>query len=404
MSRRASCEVNGGVTSSRYGLSASLRLLLLGALLTPLLACQGFFQCENKAACPSTTTTTTTNTTDVAYVAYTTSAGSSVITGYNVAGGALTAINTVMLPFVPEAMAVNAANTRLYVASVPGYASRGIYEYTISSTGALSAANSGSALATDLVGAMAISADGNYLFTLQSTGLTLTEYTVNASSGALTSVGILTVPSFSCGLSVTIPVLPTCSIAVSPENNYVVAALGSQGDAVFTYSSSSGITNNGAYSQITAGASSADFSVALDTLNRLYIAQTATISSWAIASTGNTNRGTYTYPSGSIPRSVVVSSDAAFVYTADAGTSRVTGFATGTTTALTTLSGSPYTAPANVAALGLDNTGDYLVAAGYSATAGVQLFSISSAGLLTATKSAATSTATQYPVLVAMSH
>jgi hypothetical protein len=52
----------------------------------------------------------------------------------------------------------------------------------------------------------------------------------------------------------------------------------------------------------------------------------------------------------------------------------------------------------------VDNTGSYLVAVGYDATAGVQLFSISTTGVLASLKSAATSTATQYPVLVAMTH
>ncbi len=184
----------------------------------------------------------------------------------------------------------------------------------------------------------------------------------------------------------------------------MVAALGTQGVAVFGYSSSTGITNNGAFSQITAATASGDFSVVLDGSDNLYIAQTSAITAWGIASSGNTNRGTYTYPSGSVPRSVVVDADSKYVYTADVGLGTITGFGTGTTTALTLLAGSPYAAPASVAALGIDSTNGYLVAAGYDANAGVQLYSIGSAGALTAVHSAATSTAKQDPVLVAMSH
>ncbi len=387
-------------------LSRGARMLLLGASMLPLVACSNFFQCENKTACPSSGTGTggDTSSGDYAFVSYTTTGGSSVIAGYNVAGGALTAVNTVTLPFVPIAMAVNPANTRLYVASVPGIANPGIYEYAIGTDGTLTAAQNGAALATDLVGAMTLSSDGNYLYILQAAGLILNQYTVNSTADTLKISGVLTVPAASCVPSATTPVLPSCSVAVSPAQNYVVAALGTQGAAVFGYSSSTGITNNGVFSQILAATASGDFSVVLDGGDNLYISQTNSITAYGIAATGNTNRGTYAYPSGSVPRSVVVDSNSKFVYTADVGLGKITGFGTGTTTALTLLTGSPYAAPASVAALGIDNTDAYLVAAGYDANAGVQLYAIGTAGALTAVKSAGTSTATQYPVLVAMSH
>ncbi len=390
---------------SEWGRPAAAAVLSLALL--PLVACNSFFQCENKPACPTTTTTTTTPTTgtvDYAFVSSTSTAGTSVVTGYNIASGALTAINTVTLPFVPVAMAVNAANTRLYVASVAGYSQFGIYEYTIGTDGSLTAANNGAALVNDSVGTMMMSPDGNYLYTLQSAGLTLTQYTVDTSTGALTESGVLTVPSLSCAPNATVPVLPQCALAVSPAKDFVVAALGTQGDYIFGFGSTTGITGNGASSNITAGTNSGDFSLAIDGSNNLYIAQTGSITTWALASTGNTNRGSYTYPAGSIPRSVVVDGQSKFVYTADVGLGKITGFATGTTTALTVLSGSPYAAPASVAALGVDSTNAYLVAAGYSASAGVQLYAIGTTGVLTPVTSAATSTATQYPVLVAMSH
>ncbi len=398
-------------TAQEKGVRQAAKVLVLGATLLPLLACGNFFQCENKPACPASGGSGgggDTTAGDFAYVSYTTTAGSSVITGYNIAKGALTTINAVTLPFVPIAMVVNPANTRLYVASVPGIANPGIYEYAIGTDGTLSSANSGGALATDLVGAMAISPDGNYLYTVQSTGsigLTMTQYTVKTSPDTLTSSGVLTLPpSLPCTLSASKPVLPLCSVTVSPEKDYVVASLGTSGDAVFGYSSSEGITNNGAFSQITAGTNSGDFSSVIDSADNLYLAQTSTMTVVGLASSGNTNRGTYTYPAGSIPRSVVVDSAATFVYTADVGLGKITGFATGTTTALTVLSGSPFAAPASVAALGVDNTDGYLVAVGYDANAGVQLYSVATTGVLTPVKSTGTSTATQYPVLVAMSH
>src|SRR5579875_4099754 len=77
------------------GVVRVLGLGVLGALLLPLMACNNFFQCENKPACPASTGTGTgtgsSSTLDFAFVSYTNSAGNAVITGYNIAGGALTA-------------------------------------------------------------------------------------------------------------------------------------------------------------------------------------------------------------------------------------------------------------------------------------------------------------------------
>ncbi|HLI75503.1 MAG TPA: beta-propeller fold lactonase family protein [Acidobacteriaceae bacterium] len=386
-----------------------LGLSTLAALLLPLTGCGNFFQCENKPACPASTGTGTgtgsSSTVDFAFVSYTNSAGNAVITGYNIAGGALTAINTVTLPFVPIAMAVNPKNNLLYVASVPGYStSPGVYDFNIGTDGTLTQANGGAALVTDLVGAMTISPDGNYLYTVEATNQTTTQWTINSTTGGLTSSGSLLVSALSCAPTVAAPVLPECSVAVSPKEDYVVASLGTAGDAVFPYTSTGGVPNATPFTTIPAGTSSGDFSVALDASDNVYIAQTGTITVYGLTSTGATNRGYYTYPSGSVPRSTVVDPSSKFVYTADVGLGQITGFATGTTTALTLLTGSPFTAPASVSALGIDSTDTYLVAVGYDASAGVQLYSIAASGVLSAIKSAGTSTQTQNPVLVAMSH
>lgn len=382
---------------------------VLGCLLLPVTGCGSFFACEGKAACPTTTTGTGTGTTtssvDFAFVSYTTAAGASVITGYNLAGGALSAINSVSLPFVPIAMVVNPKNSLLYVASVPGASSPGIYAYAIGSDGTLSAANSGAALVTDFIGAMTVSPDGYYLYTVESTNQTMTQWTINQTSGGLTNSGPLTVLALSCAPLATTPVLPGCSVAVSPKKDFVMASLGTSGDAVFQYSSTGGVPNATPFTTVTAGTASGDFSVAIDASDYAYVAQTSTLTVFALSSSGVTQRGTtYSYPSGSIPRSTVVDTTSKFVYTADAGTSKISGFATGTA-GVTELAGSPFAAPASVAALGVDSTDTYLVGVGYDASAGVQLYSVASSGVLSPlAKTAGTSAATQYPVLVAMSH
>ena len=388
------------------GLKRGVGSAVLGAVLLPVVGCGSFFQCENKPACPTTTGTGTgtgtgSSTLDVAFVAYTTAAGSPVLTGYDISAGALTALNTVTLPGIPVAMAVSAKNTFLYVATVPSATNPGIYAYAISSTGTLTAANSGTVEAGDLVGAMAMSPDGNHLYTLEAAGQAMTQYTVNETTGVLSSNGGVTVQSLGCSPTVTTIVLASCSIAVSPKNDYLWAAQGSYGDAVFTYTSSAGVPST-FFQQPTAGTLSGDFAVAFDGNDNVYLAQTSTLTWLSLTNGQFTGKGTYTYPSGSIPRSTVVDPQSKFVYTADVGTSQITGFAAGS---VTTLTGSPYTAPASVSSLGVDSTDTYLVAVGYAATGGVQLYSIASSGVLSAlAATAGTSTQTQDPVLVAMTH
>ncbi len=408
-------KADGSVTARRGRLRALglglLGSIVLGGTMLPLAGCGSFFQCENKPACPASTGTTTTGTSssvDYAYVAYSTVVGSSTtstLVGYNLAGGALTQVANVSLPFIPVAIAVSPNNEYLYVASIPGTTNGGVFGYSISSTGNLTALSSGAALAGDQVGAMAISPDGEYLYTLNALGQTMTQYSI-ASAGTLTTNGAGTVPALNCALGVAIPVTQTCSVAVSPSKAYVVTALGTAGDAVYGYVSGSGLTNNGVPTgQVAAGTNSGEFSVAIDGNNNAYVAETAGLTAYALTSSTPTLRLTVPYASGVVPRGVVVDPDSKFVFTANEGTSNISAFTTGTTTALTAVGGSPFPAPTDVAALGVDSTDTYLVAAGYDTSAGIQLYSIASSGVLSAlAKTAGTTTATQYPVLVAMSH
>lgn len=388
-------------------------LLLTGALalgLLPLTACNSFFQCENKPACPATGGGSGGggggSTVDFAFVSSTTSDGNtstSRIVGYNLSGGDLKTVNSVTLPFVPIAMAVNPKNTLLYVASVPNYTAPGIYVYSIGTDGTLTAANNGAALATDLTGAMAISPDGNFLYTVQALTQTFTQYAV-ASDGTLGNGSSLTVLSLSCALSQTTPVLPGCSVAVSPKGTYVVASLGTQGDAVFGYSSTTGLTNGGTFTTITPATGSGDFSVAIDGNDKAYLAQTSSLAVYQLANLSS-GAATISLASGTVPRRAVVDPSSKFLYTANVGQGKIGGYAIGSTTALSALAGQPYAAPASVAALGVDSSDTYLVAAGYDASAGVQLYSIAASGVLSKVGTAqGTSTATGFPVLVAMSH
>ena len=291
-----------------------------------MLGCGGFFQCVNKPSCPATTGTGTgtgTTTVDYAYVAFTTVSGStttSTLVGYNIAGGALTQATSVALPFIPVALAVSPNNAFLYVASTPGSANPGVYGYAIGSTGGLTALNGGNVFFTDGIGAMTTSPDGNYLYTVSAVTNTITEYGLSPTTGGLSRTGLVSVPLAACTLGVGTPVTQTCSVAVSPTDSYVVASLGTVGDAIYGYASNTGITNNGApIAQIASGAASGDFSVAIDGSNNAYVAQTAGVTVYGLTSGTPTNRGTVGYAGNAVPRGIVVDPDSKFVLHGERG-------------------------------------------------------------------------------------
>lgn len=391
------------------------KVLLCSALwlpmLLPLAGCGGFFQCE-KASCSTTggngpSAPPPSNTGDYAYVANS-SVGPTSLSAYSIGGGKLVSLGSISLGYLPVALAVAPSNSFLYVASAPGATSPGIYRYAIGQTGALTADNGGNALVTDTVAAMTISPEGNWLFTVNSNGLLLSEYQVNTSTGALKLQNQLNLPLSSCNLVPAAPTSQSCSVAVSPSGSYVVASLGTVGDAVFTYTSAAGI-NNGQPALISSGYSTSnptgDFSVTLDTNNYAYVAQSNSVSVYALQSlTSIVGEGKVAYAAGLTPRGIALSRNYGEVYTANKSAGTITGFGISGTGILNELAGSPFAGPTGVSALGFDNTGNYMVAVGYDANAGVSLYSIAASGALTAVDGVGSGTNGAYPALVAMTH
>ena len=110
-----------------------------------------------------------------------------------------------------------------------------------------------------------------------------------------------------------------------------------------------------------------------------------------------------TYPVGNGPRSIVINSDSTYLYVGNDTDSTISGYSIGTNAALTALAGSPYAAPSSVDALAIDSTGKYVIASGYNASSGIQLYTIGSAGALTPTASAGDGTA-GVPSAIAATH
>jgi 6-phosphogluconolactonase (cycloisomerase 2 family) len=377
---------------------------------TVLLAgCQNFFLCQ-KASCPSSGSGSGSTTSDFAYVSNGTS-GSTYVAGYDLSNGSLAAISgsPYNLTFVPVAMTVSPNDTFLYAATLAGVTNPGIYLFSINSSGQLSSAYNGDVLASAAVSSMDISPDGGFLFALNTSGNLLTEYQTNTSTGVLTPATSFPLPGVTCTLAGNTVVSQTCTVKVAPGGDFVVVSLGTAGTAIFPYTSASGITTPN-YTLIGSGSTTAsptgDYSVALDSSNNIYIARTAALAVYQITdAAGDAGlKSSAGINSSYVPRSVVLSSTYDYVYTANEGTGTVSAYSIGSSGALTAVSGSPFSGPTNVSALGVDKSGSYMVTAGYNSSSGVQLFSIGSTGALSLVTSAGNGTSTAYPVVLAMSH
>ena len=392
--------VSGVLIHAAAALALASTLLLSG--------CHNFFVCQ-KSSCSSSGGGTTTGSGNYLYVSNSASSSTS-LAGYDISKGALTAISGSPFPlgYVPVALNITPSDSFLYIATIPGATSPGVYVYSIASNGVLTIGNGGKAVVADQIASMDISPDGNYLFTVSTTGLIMNEYQINGSTGGLTAVTSLQLPGLTCALTLGTPVTQSCTVKVSPSGQFVVVSLGTAGDVIFPYTSTSGITS-GNYNLIESGTTTAnptgDFSVGLTKNNFAYIARTSTLAAYSIGSTGApTSLGSISYASGATPRSVTLSSGYNYVYTANEGGSTISEFAIGTSGGLTQLSGSPVAAPTNVSALGVDKTGAYLAAAGYNATSGVQLYTIGSNGALTSAASTGSGTSTAYPAVLVLTH
>jgi len=331
---------------------------------------------------------------DIVYVA---NASSTSVTGYAMSTGALVAVSgsPYTLSFTPTAIAVTPANTFVYVAG-----SGVVYVYSIGTGGALTAANNGAAVANGNVVSMDISPDGKWLFTLDADGTTIEEYSINTSTGILTAAsGALY--TFGSG---TTPVPK--AIKVAPNGNYVIVALGTAGEIVYGFNTSTGAISES--QRLSAPGSTSDNAIAMDKNTAyLFIARSGNSAGLGVYTIGT--GGTLTIVSGSPfatsgqSTSVVVDNTATYVYVGNQGDGTISGFTIGTGGALTALSGSPYSAGKTMTALAADSTGKYILAAanGGSPDLGMYAFDSSTAGRIYTVSS----TTTAYgPVAVAVTH
>lgn len=379
------------------------------ALLVLLSGCSGFFPplSSNGGGGDSGGGTTTAG--DFVYVANgATSTIAAFAVGADTSGAAtLTELSSspYSLSLQPTAMVVTPNNQFLYVAGVGG-----IYGYTINSTtGALSALGSGGAMAITLLGSVSldVSPDGQWLLALSQDGASLNEYQINT-TGALSAAAT---PGYS-GLAAAQPVPKM--VKFSPSGTLVFVALGTGGDLVFPFNTTTGVVDTTpANVQVlsTGSSTTGDNALAIDAATKfLYIARSGTnngIASFAIGANGALSSVTGSpFASGAGPFALVLDSTGKHLYAANRTDSTISGYTIGIGGVLTAVTGSPFLSGSTVNSLAVDNSGKYLLAAAGGGSPDLTMYSFdtSGTGVLTSVVTKATGTDPTQPVLVAATH
>jgi 6-phosphogluconolactonase len=339
--------------------------IVVAAVLPIFTGCAGFFP-------PITGGGTGGATGNQVYVA---NQGASSIGGFSIGTGTLTALAGLPLAggYKPLCMVVTPNNTLLYVG-----ASTGIFVYFINSVGALTAPSSGSQPAGVFATALAVSPDGQWLIALDGTTQQLDIFQINASTGALTSVNAATTYSTTSGT------WQPSDVRVSPDGTLIFAALGTAGDVVFTFNTTTGVAAS-SQSLATGNAATGDYGLAVNAnTTYLYIARSGTnggVAVFSIGSGGALTPVTGTpFTAGNGTFSVALDNTGTYVYAANRTDGTISGYTIvpGTTTAgltLKPLTGSPYASGSGVQAIAMDSTGKYLLAVAVNGSPDLTMYS-----------------------------
>ena len=360
-------------------------ILLLPCLL--LSGCDGFFFKET-----STGGGTGTGATNYAFVA---NAGANTVTGLGISKtGTLAALtgSPISLGTAPTSLVVSQNNQFLWVGTVSQ-----IFGYSIASDGTLAALNNGNALANAFCVDMQVSPDGKWLMVLDGTGAAIDLFAI-ASDGTLA-------PSSGIGFTPNGTVVPR-QLRLSNSGTFAVAAMGSAGELVFSFDTTTGTF--ALLSQTQPPDQTSDNGIAIDkTGTFLYTARSGKNTGlvvFSIASNGALTPTTSTvYSAGTQPYAVALDNTGSYVYVANRGDGTITGYGIGTGAALTALPGSPYSSGVGVTSLAADSSGSWMLAAAFSGAPDLTLygFDTTNAGRLFSVSSSATGTNAS---VVALSH
>ena len=374
---------------SRWG-AGVVAVLSLGALLGT--GCQGFFVPEGSSSSGSTSGG------DYVYIANQTTG---TLSAYSVASGALTAISgsPYSIGFAPNAVAVNPANTIVFVAGTNsgiGF----IDAFSIGSNGGLTLLVQNNVSLGDPI-SLAVSPDGQWLLGLDGNGLTVDEYQINSTSGQLT---LATGAAFTISNATVVP----RGIRISPNGNFVFAAIGTAGDLVFPFNTANGVLSSPGRLTLPANVSDNALAVSPDSAY-LYIARSGSgggLAIYTISSAGVLNEVSNSpFAAGSQPFSVVVNSGGTAAYVANQLDSTISGYTIATGGAATAISGSPFNNNSEPSGLVIDKSGKYLLAISNAGAPDLTLYSFdSTTGKLNLVSSTSTGTDPTGPISIAATH
>lgn len=367
-----------------------------------LTGCSGFFPPVTSTPPPPGSTSS------YAYVANTTGTAASgtnlatgTVTGFAVGTGTLTGVpsSPLILGYQPVAMAVTRDNKFLYVAALGN-----INVYAINSDGSLSVPSTGSGVAIVNVVSMDVSPDGQWLIALDGNSLVaqVDVFQINDTTGTLTSVGTGQQPISN---AVIIPKM----LKISPNGAFVFAAMGSGGDVVFNFDTSTGalLTSQA----LSVSSQTSDNGLAVDNASAyLYIARSGSgggVRVFSIGSGGTLNEiAGSPFASGGQAYSVVVDNTGKYVYAANRANGTIYGYTIGTGGSLTAIAGSPYASGLLVSSLATDSSGDYLLAAANGGSPDLSMYSFDTTtpGKLDLATSTATGTDPTGAIAVALTH
>lgn len=331
---------------------------------------------------------------------YVANATAETLTGYSIGTGTLTAIanGTASLGFVPTAVVVNPTDGIVFVAG-----NSLIYAFAINGDGSLTVLNGGSAVGASDVASMVISPDGQWLLALDGNSVTLDEFQINSTTGTLTQV---TGASYTVAGATVVP----RSVAISPNGQLVFIALGTGGDLVYTFDTTSGLLANSQQLNPISATTSDNALAVSPSGNYLYIARSGTAPGLAVYAIGTAGALTPVtgspFAAGTQPSSVAINVAGTDVYVGNRGSGTISGYSIASTGALTALTGSPYSSGSAVSALVAERSGTYLLAAANGGSPDLTMYSFdaTTVGKLDQATSTSTGTDPTGPVALAVTH
>ena len=318
--------------------------------------CSGFWVAVNN----TNTNGGGSSTKDFVYVANGTA---QTLAGFVVDTGTLTSVtgSPYTLGFTPTAVAINPANSILFVSGHTNVGIGVIYAFSIGTGGALSALNNGyavSSVSEEI--SLDISPDGQWLIGLNANNISLDEYGINSSTGALTG------PTYLSYIGLVTGTINASQVKVSPNGDFVFAALGTAGDLVYQLTTSTGLlTALNPLPPISTTTSDNALAVSPDSTS-LYIARSGTnggLAVYSISSGGALSMMSGSpLAAGSQPVSVVVNGVGTDVYVANHNGGTISEYSVATSTgAVSQLSPATITTVSTPWAMAVDNSSNYLL-------------------------------------------